>query len=120
TANALALETAGVSPDSASRFQNIVRRSGVPRPGPALPTMKLIDRGLLLGAFDFSPPSSTSGQSLNVTVSGAFNRLNAPFGQVTALPTSDAASTNWFGAVQARHTNYFGFGALTATSIGVT
>lgn len=120
SANDLALATAGVAQDSAARLQNILGRAGVPRTVAGLPSTKMIDRGILLGAFDFSPPSSTSGQSLNVTMSGAFTRANSPFGQLTALPTSDAEATNWFGAVQARHTNYLGFGALTETSVGVT
>ena len=43
---------------------------------------------------DFAPPSSTSGAAINITASGTFNRLNAPFGQVTTLPTTDAERTS--------------------------
>ncbi|HTE45698.1 MAG TPA: hypothetical protein VK636_10675, partial [Gemmatimonadaceae bacterium] len=119
TANPLALLTAGVANDSAARFRNLLGRARVPTTAAGLPTSRVNEHGSFLAAVDLSPTSSTSGQSLNITASGTFNRLNAPFGQVTTLPTVDAQRTNWFGALQARHTNYFGFGVLTETSVGV-
>ncbi|MEP6493384.1 MAG: carboxypeptidase-like regulatory domain-containing protein [bacterium] len=119
TASPLALLTAGVAMDSAARFRNLLSRGRIPISAAGLPTGRVNEHGSFLAAVDFSPPSSTSGQALNLTATGTFNRLNTPFGQVTALPTADAQRTNWFGALQARHTNYFGFGVLTETSVGV-
>ncbi len=120
TADALALRTAGVSPDSVTRLRNILGLAGVPGTAGGLPSLRMNDKGSFLAALDFSPPTSTSGQSLNLTAAGSFNRNNAPFGQINALPTADARSTNWFGSLQARHTNYFGPGVLTESSLGVS
>ncbi|MEP6690593.1 MAG: carboxypeptidase regulatory-like domain-containing protein [Gemmatimonadaceae bacterium] len=120
TASPLALQTAGVARDSVARFRDILGRAGVPVVVGALPASRNNDRALFLAAVDIAPPSSTSGQALNITASGTLNRLSSPFGQATALSSSDARRTSWFGSLQARHTDYVGFGVLTETSAGVS
>ena len=120
SADPAALRAAGVAPDSVRRLTSILGRAGVPLGAAGLPSVRATDRGLFLGSLDWAPPSSASGQSLNVTGIASVTRFGAPFGQVTALPTSDARRTSVFGAVQARHTNYVRFGVLTETSLGIT
>lgn len=119
-ANPFALALAGVSPDSVVRLRDILADAGVPVTISSLPRSRTSDRGLVMAAFDVSPPTSTTGQSLNVTMIGSFQRLNSPLAQVTALPTNDVRSTSWFAGLQARHTNYVGFGALSETSFGIS
>ena len=120
TADALALATAGIARDSLVRLRSILGAAGVPLSVSGLPTNRTNDRGSFLAAIDVSPPAATSGSAFNLTASGSFSRLSAPMAQVTALPTSDVRALNWFGALQGRHTNYFGAGVLTETSLGVT
>ena len=120
SASPLALQTAGVAVDSATRFRNLLGRARIPTSASRLPATRINDHGSFLAAFDVSPPSSTSGQSLNITAAGTFSRLNSPFGQATAMPTVDGERTNWFGSLQARHTDYFGVGVLTETSVGIS
>jgi hypothetical protein len=118
-ADRTALRIAGVSPDSLVRFRNILSRVGAPVAASGLPSTKISDRGLLLANFDWAPPTSTTGQAVTVTAATSFVRLNAPFAQVTALPTNDLRTNNWLGAIQARQTMYLGVGILSETSGGV-
>ncbi len=118
-AGPLALRTAGVAPDSVARLRGVLGTLGVPTVVGGLPSTRVTDHGSLLGSFDFSPPTVNSGQSFNVTVNGSWNRLNSQTAQLTALPTYDGQRTSWNGGVQGRHTNYFGVGVLTETSVGL-
>ena len=119
-ANSVALGIAGVARDSVTRLQNILGRAGVPLSVGSAPSLRVHERGLFLANFDFAPPTSTSGQALNVTVTGSLNRTNAPFAQVTGLSTNDFQSTTLFGAAQARHTNYTRGGLLSESMLGVS
>lgn len=120
TANTEALTLAGVASDSVARLRSILGKAGVPLTVGGTPSSRINERGMFLAAFDFAPPTSNSGQALNVTATGSLNRLSAPFAQVTGLPTNDVKSTNMFGAVQARHTNYVRGSVLTETMLGVS
>jgi hypothetical protein len=119
TADPTAMRIAGVSPDSAARLSSILARIGAPVTSARLPTTKVSDRGLLLANFDWAPPASTSGQAVTLAAAASFVRVNAPFAQVTALPTNDLSTTNWIAGVQGRHTAYVGGAVLSETSIGV-
>ena len=118
SADPTAMFIAGVSPDSAARLRGILRRIGAPITSAGVPSMKISDRGLLLANFDWAPPASTSGQAITLAAATSFVRINAPFAQVTALPTNDVSTSNWIAAAQGRHTTYIG-GMLSETSIGV-
>ena len=113
----LGLQTAGVSSDSVTRLLSVLQSAGVPATMSSIPTQQLNDQGLLLGSFDFAPPSSTTGQAVNVTVSGQWLKFNPLFASVTQLPSNSGSMTNWNGGVQAQHSAYFGFGILTETGL---
>ena len=119
TANDVALQLAGVSPDSAARLRALVSQLGAPLSVRGLPTQKVSERGLVLANFDWAPPTSTTGQALTITAMTTVNRSNAPFAQVTALPTNDVRSSNWIGGVQARQTAYVRNTILSETQAGV-
>ncbi|MEO7998232.1 MAG: TonB-dependent receptor [Gemmatimonadaceae bacterium] len=119
-ANPIALGIAGVARDSVTRLQSILGKAGVPLSVKSTPSSRVNERGLFLAAFDFAPPTSTSGQAINVTATGSFNRINAPFAQVTGLPTNDIQTTTMFGALQARQTNYVRGGLLSESMLGVS
>ncbi len=118
----IALEAAGISPDSIARLTTLLQNASIPSLYSGLPGSRLADRGSLLGSLDFTPPSSTSGAAWNLTFSGGWNSNN-PIDIGTAasraLPTALGQLTAWNGALQTRHSAYFGFGILTETSLGL-
>lgn len=117
---ALGLQTAGVAQDSVSRFLSILSGAGVPtRPG-GVPSNRGTNQALVLGSFDFTPPSSTSGQAFNLTYNASLFSSDAVTGSTTELPSHSGDHTNWQAGISARHTNYFGFGVLSETSVGVS
>ncbi len=112
------LRASGVAADSVSRLLDILALEGVPAfSGPA-GNDRLTDQGMVYATFDVAPPSSTSGQALNVTANGSWNRQNPVSGMATELPSHSGERTNWNAGAMARHTNYYGFGILGETSIG--
>jgi hypothetical protein len=106
--DALGLQTEGVSPDSVGRLLGILRGAGVPVTAPGFPTDRNSDQVSLLGAFDFMPPTSASGQALNLTVNGSWNRAAPASPGGTQLPTSSFSSTGWSGSARLQHTAYVG------------
>src|SRR5215510_5336111 len=119
-ADPLGLQTSGVSRDSIARLTSILRNVQVPATVPGLPTSRLADQGLLLGSFDFAPPSSSSGQAFNVTLNGGWSKASPAAPLTSALPASSFANTSWNGAVQGHHTNYYGFGILSETGLSLS
>lgn len=115
----LGLQTAGIAPDSASRLLGILNRSRIPTSVSAVPSDRYNDRALLFGSFDFFPPSSTTGQALNLTVNGSWGRQDPSGITPTELPAHSGERSNYFGMVQGRHSGYFGY-MLSETSVALS
>src|SRR5262249_28612284 len=115
---ALGLETEGIAPDSLRRLLGLLSGDQVPASVRGFPSDRSTEQGLVLGSLDFAPPSSASGQSLDLTFNGSWNRASPATPLTTALPTSAYNTTNWLGAAQLHHTGYFGF-VLSETGLGV-
>lgn len=117
--DALGLETEGVAQDSVNRLLGILQGAGVPARVAGFPASQLNDQGSILGSLDFMPPTSASGQALNLTVNGSWNR-SAPASSLTAgLPTSSFSSTSWSGSARLRHTAYLGY-VLSETGLSAS
>ncbi|MFN8573340.1 MAG: carboxypeptidase regulatory-like domain-containing protein [Gemmatimonadaceae bacterium] len=114
------LQTTGIAPDSAERLLSILGTLGIPTTVGGLPSDRLTDQGSLIGGFDLAPPSSRAGSAYNLTVNGSWNRLNPVTGQVTEIPAHSGDRLNFNGGLQARHSTYFGFGALSETALSVS
>jgi carboxypeptidase family protein len=117
--SALGLQTAGIASDSVRRLLGILDQARVPATVGGIPNSRLYDNALVFGTFDFMPPSSTTGQALNLTFNASLNRQDPAGISTTELPAHSGERTSWYGGVQAKHSSYFGFGVLTETSIGV-
>ncbi len=117
---ALGLQTAGVSADSVSRLLSILSASRVPLSVGTPPGSRVGDQGSLFGSLDFAPPSSSSGQALNVSFNGNWSKQSPSSIFPTELPAHSGNRTNWRGGVQARQNMYFGVGILSETSLGVS
>lgn len=118
--NAAGLETAGVSADSVGRLLSILQRSGVPLTAGPTANDRVGDQGSLLGSLDFAPPSSTTGQALNFSMNGSWNRQRPASGFVTELPARSGERTSWRGGAQGRHNAYLRNIILSETSVGVS
>jgi hypothetical protein len=118
--NSNGLAAVGVSSDSVSRLLSILNTAKVPLSVGSAPNDRIGDQGSIFGALDFAPPSSTSGQALNVSFNGSWNKQNPTSGFATELPAHSGERTSWRGGVQARQNMYFGVGILSETSFGVS
>ncbi|HEY4215778.1 MAG TPA: carboxypeptidase-like regulatory domain-containing protein [Gemmatimonadaceae bacterium] len=119
--SSLGLQTSGVSADSVARLLGILRGAQIPPTVGGFPGQRVTDQGRVLGSVDFAPPSSSSGQALNLTFNGSWNRASpATSALLTSLPASSFYSTRWDGAVQLHHTGYFSVGILSETGIAVS
>jgi hypothetical protein len=116
----LGLQTAGVAADSVARLAGLLRNAGVPATVDRFPSSRLSDQGIVLGSFDFAPPTSTSGQAFNLTANAAWNKISPTQATVTAVPASNFDNTAWNGGLQAHHSAYFGIGILSESGIGAS
>lgn len=116
------LQASGVARDSVMRLMNILGSNAVPLAASGIPGSRLSDQGSILGAFDFAPPTSTSGTAFNLTFNGAWNRQNPAGGLTTSLPNAGGDRDMWNAGLQGRHSAYLTFGSinvLTETSVGL-
>ncbi|MDQ6768363.1 MAG: carboxypeptidase-like regulatory domain-containing protein [Gemmatimonadota bacterium] len=117
--DALGLQTSGIAPDSVARLLAILRQLGVPMVTSQLPGSRLGEQGSLFGTFDFAPPSSSTGQAVNLSFNGSWNQQTPASSLTNELPSHSGDRTNWNGGLQARHSNYYGIGILSETSLGL-
>jgi hypothetical protein len=115
----LGLQAAGVASDSVTRLIDILNASHVPGRIGGIPNSRLNDNALVFGTFDFTPPTSSTGQAFNLTFNGSWNRSNPATQTTMELPAHSGERDNMFGMVSAKHSGYFGF-VLTETSLGVS
>lgn len=113
----LGLQTSGIAPDSVTRLLGLLAAAQVPTMVGGIPNSRVTDQGSLFGSFDFNPPFSNSGQTFNVTMNGSWNRQTPASALTTEVPAHSGDRTSWNGGLQGRHTNYFGFGILSETSV---
>jgi hypothetical protein len=121
--DALGLRTAGLAQDSVARLLDLLQASQIPVTVGGIPSNRVSDRALLFGSFDLMPPTSVSGQALNLALSGGWGRTTPSLsslgsGFAAELPSHSGDRNNWNGSIQARHSSYFGFGVLTETTVG--
>ena len=117
--NSIGLQTSGIAADSVARLLSILEQLGIPTVTNQLPGSRLGQQGSVFGTFDLAP-SSSSGQSLNFVMNGSWNHQTPASSLITELPAHSGDRTNWNGGLQGRHTNYFGFGILSESSLGLS
>lgn len=114
--DAAALERVGVSSDSAQRLEGLLAGAGIPWTTGAIPNDKLTQNGSLLGDLSFAPSGT---HSFELTGNARWSGLGGSSLSTTAVPAHGGQSSNWGGALQARHSAYFGNGFLDETSGGI-
>lgn len=117
--DALGLRAVGIAEDSVNSLMRILGQQHVPYAVGGLPGARLTDNALLFGTLDWAPPSSTTGQAINITFNGSWGRQDPSGLSSTELLSHGGERENWYGGVQAKHSGYFGFGMLSETQVGV-
>jgi len=118
--DAVGLRAVGVASDSVARLLSILGRAGVPTTTAGVPAARYNDNASVFGTLDFAPPTSTSGQAVNLTFNAAWNRAEPALNSAAELPARNGERESWFGVVQARQSGYYGFGILSETSVGLS
>jgi hypothetical protein len=119
SANATGLQTAGISTATRAAVEGFAIAAGIPTWVGQPREDRIGDSGLLFGAIDLTSPSATSGRALNVAFNGSWGKQSPASGSATELPSFGGDRTNWRWGAQGRHSNFFGVGILTETSVGV-
>ena len=91
----------------------------MPTPTGGLRNDRVSDNGSVFGSFDFTPPTSSSGQAFGMTFNGNWGRQSPVGGGATQLESASGDRYNWTGGVQARNSGYLGI-VLSETQIGVS
>jgi hypothetical protein len=118
TTDASGLQAAGVAADSVTRLLSLLQTAGIPLSTGATRDSRMSDQGSLFGSLDFAPPSSTTGQALNITFNANWNQQSPATGLATELPSHSGDRTSVRGGIQARHNAYVRNAVLSETSLG--
>ncbi|HEU4787245.1 MAG TPA: carboxypeptidase-like regulatory domain-containing protein, partial [Gemmatimonadaceae bacterium] len=118
----IGLQSAGVAADSASRLLAILRRNGVPVSIENGPSLRATDNLNYQANIDFTPSSSGTGNSLTLGVFGGYVHVQPTGGSVQTLtrtPAQTGEAHAWSTSASLMHSNYFWFGVLSQTTLGV-
>jgi len=72
----------------------------------------------VMGNFDFSPPTSSTGQSVSMTLTGNWSRQSPIGGGATQLESASGDRVNYGGNLQLRHSGYLKL-VLSESQFGV-
>jgi hypothetical protein len=114
------LTAAGVSPDSAQRFVNLLRGQGIPVDRAGLSGVRSRDAAQLSGNLDLIPSASGTGSSFTIGGAGNYQR-SKPVGRGTLLLTTPAhaGETSFWGAnATVVHSIYLWSAVLSKTTLG--
>ena len=111
--DSLALQSLGISVDSARRLTNLLGTLGIPT-NTGVPTNKINDAASGIVQLDWTP---SAGHNFTFTGNGSWRRSEAAgINSVRQIPTNGGQTQNYNTAVQARHSSYFGNGFLDETN----
>jgi hypothetical protein len=117
--NTIGLQASGIARDSVTRLLSLLSAAGIPARVSGIPADRTNDQLLLFGALDWAPPSSLTGQALNVTFNANLANQSPVSNLGTQLPAYSGERTNFSGGFRVRHTNFYGI-FLSETSVGLS
>lgn len=122
TATDVGLAAAGVSPDSVRRLLGILDRAAIPTRAGGIPSARTQNLFQGLANLDIIPSASGTGNSFTVGAAGNVQRASpvdrAPL--LFSTPGHADATTFWNANASLVHMNYFWFGVLAKTTLGVS
>lgn len=113
----LGFQTAGVAYDSVQSLLHILSQRGLAPSVGGLHQTRYRDAASVFGTATFSPPSSTSGQSVGLTYNASWSRADPVSGGATSLASASGERFNYGGFVQGRHSGYIG-NTLSESQVG--
>ena len=119
----LGLQSAGVASDSATRLLSILHGKGVPVSIDHAPTLRATDNLNYQANVDLTPSSSGTGNSLTLGIFGGHVHVQPTGGGVqmlTRTPAQTGHADGWSTSASLLHSNYFWFGVLSQTTLGVS
>ncbi|MDB4878521.1 MAG: hypothetical protein JWM41_4967 [Gemmatimonadetes bacterium] len=120
-ANALGLTAAGVSADSVARLVNILGQQRIPLSVGGTPGVQSQDIVQGLINFDVMPSASGTGHSFTFGIAGNYQRSQPVdrSGLLFSTPSHSDATSFWGANASLVHMNYFWFGVLSKTTVGL-
>src|SRR3954470_19288924 len=118
----LGLQSAGVAADSAARLIGILGVKGIPVEVGNTPTIRATDNVNYQTNIDLTPSSSGTGNSLTLGVFGGYFHVQPTGGGVSLLtrtPAQSGEASGWSNSASLLHSNYFWFGVLSQTTLGM-
>lgn len=119
----IGLQSAGVAADSATRLLAILGRKNIPVSIQHGPTLRATDNLNYQANIDFAPSSSGTGNSFTLGVFGGYVHVQPTGGGVQTLtrtPAQTGEAEGWSTSASLMHSNYFWFGVLSQTTLGVS
>ena len=104
----LGLITAGLSPDSVTRFFEALDARAIPRLIAADRTSLFNDNVSLFTSLDIQPPNAVNGDAYGITFNLNMGRQRPVGVGATQLAATSGDRINWGGGAQVRHNRYFG------------
>ncbi|MEO5568818.1 MAG: hypothetical protein ABIR92_10010, partial [Gemmatimonadaceae bacterium] len=111
--DAFALQTIGISADSAARLQVLLNQFGIPATLGSIPSNRTDDAFSGIGQIDWT---AGAGHNFTFTANGSLRRQMAAGLSTRQVATNGGETQNWNTALQARHSSYFREGFLSETS----
>jgi len=118
-----ALASAGVARDSVTRLLEVLQVQQVPVRAANRRDAQVQDQLAVLANADFVPSASGTGHSFTLGALANYSRqepIGLGRGALLAVPARGGAAERWSASISAGHTNYFGFGVLSRTSLGLS
>ena len=125
-ASPVGLAAAGVASDSVTRLLDILGQQKVPVSVAKTPSLNATDQLSLQTNIDLTPSSSGAGHSFTLGTNGFYSKTRPTlggFGSGSLLTTVPSRTNNneiMLGSASLRHSNYFWFGILSQTNLGVS
>lgn len=94
--------------DSLTRLTDILAKKQIPLRSPSQPSNVTSNSGSLLGSLDWSPRSSTSGNSLGIVFNGNWNLSSPAYLPVNEIPSHSGSRSSINGAMQVRYSGFVG------------
>lgn len=129
-ASDVGLAAAGVAADSVTRLLSILDGKNVPVSVARAPSLNATDQISVQTNIDLTPSSSGTGHAFTLGTNGFYSHTQPTaggfggFGGASNLLTTVPSRTNSneiaFGSASLRHSNYFWFGILSQSNLGVS